>query len=131
MDDPREYVHLAGRVGRVGQLGAMLGDGGHVVSILKEEEANKMEVLAQTLGFEFTDLLLDNDIGIPRTEDGSIDTEKLDLERLRRYLEDTMTFLQADDPNVDMDAVQARMANLQDDQVEDDEDDDLDESVLQ
>lgn len=131
MDDPREYVHLAGRVGRVGQLGATLGDGGHVVSILKEEEANKMEVLAQTLGFEFTDLVLDNDIGIPRTDDGSIDTEKLDVERLRRYLEDTMTFLQADDPDVDMDAVQARMANLQDDQVEDDEDDDFDEDVLQ
>jgi len=129
MDDPREYVHLAGRVGRVGQLGATLGDGGHVVSILKEEEANKMEVLAQTLGFKFTDLVLDKDIGIPRTDDGSIDTEKLDVERLRRYLEDTMTFLQADDPSIDMDAVQARMATFKDDELEEDED--LDDDVLQ
>ena len=55
-DDPREYVHLAGRVGRVGQMGSVKGDGGHVVSILSEDDADKMDDLARDLCFDFVDL---------------------------------------------------------------------------
>jgi superfamily II DNA/RNA helicase len=56
MDDPRGYIHLDGRVGHVGQMGQMgsiHGSGGRVVCILKEDEAAKMETLADKLGLEF------------------------------------------------------------------------------
>jgi len=91
-DDPREYVHLAGRVGRVGQYGRALGDGGHVVSILKEEEASKMDELAAKLGFKFKDIDAAEDV-VKRCEDGSLDIESADVDKLRRYLEDTMTLV--------------------------------------
>jgi len=91
-DDPREYVHLAGRVGRVGQYGRALGDGGHVVSILKEEEASKMDELAAKLGFKFKDIDAAEDV-VKRCEDGSLDIEGADVDKLRRYLEDTMTLV--------------------------------------
>jgi superfamily II DNA/RNA helicase len=90
MDDPREYVHLAGRVGRVGQSGNVLGDGAHVVSILKEEEANKMNELADALGFEFTDIDATPDV-FSFVDDDSVETDKLSLEKMRRYLEDTVS----------------------------------------
>jgi superfamily II DNA/RNA helicase len=107
MDDPREYVHLAGRVGRVGQQGCVLGDGGHVISILKEEEADKMKVLAHSLGFEFTDIDTSFDL-VPRLEDGSIDTESTDFEKLRRMLEDTITLVElAEVPQVNPDAARS------------------------
>lgn len=101
MDDPREYVHLAGRVGRIGQMGSVLGGGGRVISILKEgEEAEQMEVLAKELGFEFTDKPAIEEDGVIRTEDGSVDVEGTDVEKLRRYLEDTMSLVSlADDPS--------------------------------
>ena len=75
MDDPREYVHLAGRVGRVGQEGSVRGSGGRVVSILKEEDAGNMDTLARELGFTFTDIEVDPEMLIPRTEDGEIDLD--------------------------------------------------------
>jgi superfamily II DNA/RNA helicase len=114
MDDPREYVHLAGRVGRVGQSGNVLGDGAHVVSILKEEEANKMNELAETLGFNFTDIEATQDVfkfgdydSIDTDEDDSLETDedkddaiapetatdKASLEKMRRYLEDTVSLV--------------------------------------
>jgi len=92
MDDPREYVHLAGRVGRVGQSGNILGDGAHVVSILKEEEASKMNELAEKLGFEFTDIDAEPDV-MPKDEDSSAPTDNRGLEKMRRYLEDTMNLV--------------------------------------
>ena len=100
MDDPREYVHLAGRVGRVGQMGSGRGGGGRVVSILKEGEAQNMDVLAKELGFEFTDLDsgFDSTVVAPISEDGEFDMEKTDLDEMRRYLEDTLTLLETDDP---------------------------------
>jgi superfamily II DNA/RNA helicase len=111
MDDPREYVHLAGRVGRVGQSGNILGDGAHVVSILKEDEANKMNELANTLGFEFTDIEatpdvfsfsdgdLDDDDDDDEDDDDSIERkvrietamDKSSLEKMRRNLEDSIS----------------------------------------
>jgi superfamily II DNA/RNA helicase len=97
MDDPREYVHLAGRVGRVGQMGSVRGSGGRVVSILKEDEAAKMETLAEELGFEFTDLELEPEMLIARTEDGEVDLENADVDKMRRYLEDTMNLLSAEE----------------------------------
>ena len=125
MDDPREYVHLAGRVGRVGQKGPVLGDGAHVVSILKEEEASKMDDLAKTLGFEFTDKEVEN----IDTVDVS-DAESLDVESARRFLEDTLTLLgTAEDPEIDPAAVAARAEAVGDaSDYDDDEDDDDDES---
>jgi superfamily II DNA/RNA helicase len=122
IEDPREYVHLAGRVGRIGQVGSVLGDGGHVISILPEKNAQKMQELADSLGFEFIDL----DTGfslLPKGEDGSIDTEKANVEDMRRYLEDQMTFL---DLAEDYDP-SGRTIDVTDSVVQDDEDDDDDE----
>lgn len=100
MDDPREYVHLAGRVGRVGQEGSVRGSGGRVVSILKEEDAGNMDTLARELGFTFTDIEVDPEMLIPRTEDGEIDLDSADVEKLRRLLEDTMNLVDlAEEPS--------------------------------
>lgn len=111
MEDPREYVHLAGRVGRVGQSGSVRGSGGRVVSILKDEDADKMDVLARELGFEFTDLAPvkvdvptislplndDDDDGDDDNDDDDrevgADMANTDVEKMRRYLEDTMSFI--------------------------------------
>ena len=126
MDDPREYVHLAGRVGRVGQMGSARGGGGRVVSILKEGEAQNMDVLAKELGFEFSDLdgTFDTPV-IRQSEDGDIDLEDSDLDEMRRYLEDTLNLLEADDPEVDLGAkdmvFDASYSDDDDDEGEDDE----------
>ncbi|GAX22830.1 hypothetical protein FisN_24Lh114 [Fistulifera solaris] len=126
MEDPREYVHLAGRVGRVGQLGTVQGDGGHVISILKEEDANQMDLLAKELGFDFTDVDASSveDIVILNAE-GKVDETMFDLEKTRRFLEDTLTLVEeAEDPVVDVDAIDAtRPQYVYDDEEEDDEKD--------
>jgi superfamily II DNA/RNA helicase len=125
MEDPREYVHLAGRVGRVGQLGTVQGDGGHVISILKEEDANQMDVLAKELGFDFTDVDASSveDIVILNAE-GKVDETMFDLEKTRRFLEDTLNLVEeAEDPVVDVDAIDAARSQY----VYDDEDDDEEE----
>jgi superfamily II DNA/RNA helicase len=120
-EDPREYVHLAGRVGRVGQRGSVRGSGGRVVSILKEEDAEKMETLSKELGFEFTDvepITVDSDISEivskltsieddeDTDEDDSVsggpisETSEFsnpdDLDKVRRYLEDAVSLLSTD-----------------------------------
>ena len=125
MDDPREYVHLAGRVGRVGQQGCVLGDGGHVISILRREDADRMDTLALELGFEFSDIDTSFDL-IPRLEDGSVDTESTDLENLRRYLEDTITLVdlvEGPDPAL----VDAAVADIPRDDGDDDDDEEEEE----
>jgi len=103
-EDPREYVHLAGRVGRVGQTGSVRGTGGQVLSILKSEDADKMEVLARELGFEFTDVA-PIDVEVPRLmtvsnddDEGDDDDEEemldpADLDKMRRFLEDTVSLV--------------------------------------
>lgn len=99
IDDPREYLHLAGRVGRVGHLTE-----GRVVSVLKETEAEKLEDLAKTLGFEFTDVPAPASDGIVRTKDGEIDESSVDIEALRRSFEDTIGLVDlADDPPAEND----------------------------
>lgn len=130
MDDPREYVHLAGRVGRIGQMGSVAGGGGRVISILKAgEEAEQMDTLAKTLGFDFIDSPSTVDDGIVRTEDGSIDVEGTDVEKLRRMLEDTMSLVNlADDPStIDVDASSATISDDDDDDDEEDDDDEDDD----
>lgn len=108
-EDPREYVHLAGRVGRVGQSGSVRGRGGRVISILKEEDARKMDVLADELGFEFTDVApVEADIPlIQLDDDGEADLENADVEKMRRYLEDTMSFISLADDGEEADSVPA------------------------
>eukprot|EP00531_Pseudo-nitzschia_arenysensis_P009491 CAMPEP_0116131184 /NCGR_PEP_ID=MMETSP0329-20121206/8871_1 /TAXON_ID=697910 /ORGANISM="Pseudo-nitzschia arenysensis, Strain B593" /LENGTH=763 /DNA_ID=CAMNT_0003625599 /DNA_START=137 /DNA_END=2428 /DNA_ORIENTATION=- len=101
-EDPREYVHLAGRVGRVGQTGSVRGTGGQVLSILKSEDASKMEILASELGFEFTDVK-PIDVEVPRLmtslsddDEGDDEEEMLDpsdLDKMRRFLEDTVSLV--------------------------------------
>lgn len=99
-DDPREYVHLAGRVGRVGQMGSAKGSGGRVIAVLKPDEAVKMDELAKNLGFEFTDIELDEEAVVMTEED---DENEMDVEKMRRYLEDTLNLVSlADDPATDV-----------------------------
>jgi superfamily II DNA/RNA helicase len=126
-EDPREYVHLAGRTGRIGQRGSVRGTGGRVVSILKEEDADKMNSLANELGFEFTDIEAANvDSDIERIfsnlasmeydddeeeeyDGGGVSSESVDfsspedLDKARRYLEDAVSLLGTDaDVTVDV-----------------------------
>jgi superfamily II DNA/RNA helicase len=127
MDDPREYVHLAGRVGRVGQMGSVRGGGGQVISVLREEEAGKMETLANELGFEFTDVEVAPQMVFSRTEDGEVDLENADVDKLRRYLEDTMSFgSSADDPEADSSSSTIDVA-YEEEEYDDDEDEKDDE----
>ena len=103
-DDPREYVHLAGRVGRIGQVGSVSGYGGRVTSILKEEEADKMIDLADALDFEFVDIRVtqkeNKEISVREDDEDDLgDWEGIDIEDMRRQFEDTLTLL--DDPDDD------------------------------
>mmetsp|Transcript_2613 Transcript_2613/g.5842 ORF Transcript_2613/g.5842 Transcript_2613/m.5842 type:complete len:144 (-) Transcript_2613:104-535(-) len=90
-NDPREYLHLAGRVGRIGQQGSVRGQGGRVTTILEEEEAPQFDALAEFLGFEFVDI---EPIQAEVTEESNV-------EDMRRFLEDTITLLgTVDEPEV-------------------------------
>jgi superfamily II DNA/RNA helicase len=147
-EDPREYIHLAGRVGRVGQRGSVRGSGGRVVSILQEQDADKMDAMAKELGFEFTDTssaAVDDDISriISRIttiddddddddEDGDdIDivadksdfTNPDDLDKVRRYLEDTVSLLTADGDEEVKEGGPTDVEFQNDDSSVDDEDD--------
>jgi superfamily II DNA/RNA helicase len=82
-NDPREYLHLAGRVGRIGQQGSVRGQGGRVTTILDRKEASQFDRLAEFLGFDFDDVApIQADV-----------TNESNVEDMRRYLEDTMTLL--------------------------------------
>lgn len=127
MDDPREYVHLAGRVGRVGQMGSVQGAGGRVISILKGDEAEKMEDLAKELNFNFTDISPIQEVVWARTEDGEVDIENTDVEKMRQLLEDTMNLMgDAVERTVDFDSIDRSQLDLDDD--DDDDEDDEDDS---
>lgn len=125
IDDPREYLHLAGRVGRVGHRAE-----GHVVSVLKQEEASKMDDLAKTLGFEFTDIEAPTaESLLARTADGEIDEDAIDYEKLRRAFEDTISFVDlAEDPLVEQSEIDARIASSDVDEVEEEDDDEEEDS---
>eukprot|EP00986_Skeletonema_menzelii_P014942 scaffold10633_cov130-Skeletonema_menzelii.AAC.2 len=82
-NDPREYLHLAGRVGRIGQQGSVRGQGGRVTTILDQDEAPKFDQMATFLGFDYEDVA-------PIKAEIS---EQSDVEDMRRYLEDTITLL--------------------------------------
>ena len=71
--------------------------GGQVISVLKEEQADDMKSLAEELGFEFNDIEIQPEMLITRTEDGEVDLENADVEKLRRYLEDTMSLLSVEE----------------------------------
>ena len=140
-DDPREYLHLAGRVGRIGQMGSVSGVGGRVTSILKPEEADQMDDMAQELGFTFTDFNYDDVASMggmskgPEATEGNGnngDGDDSEVERMRRYLEDTITLLDlAEEPEVDLDAVAERASSMSDDDDDyDDEEDDNDDEEI-
>jgi superfamily II DNA/RNA helicase len=113
-DDPREYLHLAGRVGRIGQQGSVRGQGGRVTTILDQNEASQFDKLAEFLGFDF------DDVAPIQAEV----TNESNVEDMRRYLEDTMTLLGTADASRDEPRI-----NFTDvvDEPEDTEDDDEDE----
>lgn len=83
-NDPREYLHLAGRVGRIGQQGSVRGQGGRVTTILDPDEEFKFDQMASFLGFHY------EDVAPIKAE---ISVEESDVEDMRRYLEDTITLL--------------------------------------
>ena len=97
-DDPREYLHLAGRVGRIGQMGSVSGSGGRVTSILRPSEAEKMVDLANALNFDFVDVEYEAD---------EVNAESSDVEDMRRFLEDTLTLVGlAEEPELDLDELE-------------------------
>ena len=112
-NDPREYLHLAGRVGRIGQQGSVRGRGGRVTTILDESEAPQFDELAEFLGFQYDD--------VPPIQ--AEVTEASDVEQMRRYLEDTITLLgTVDDPVVNYASEDASDVD-EDDDTDDDEED--------
>jgi len=82
-NDPREYVHLAGRVGRIGQQGSVAGKGGRVTTILDPADAQKMESMAEFLGFNLIDV---DPVKVEFNEESNV-------EDMRRFLEDSFTLL--------------------------------------
>jgi superfamily II DNA/RNA helicase len=133
MDDPREYVHLAGRVGRVGQTGSVAGSGGRVISILKEDEAGKMSELARELGFQFIDVEPTQE-DLPSLESKSSDFREGDIDKLRRYFEDKLTLLElGEDPEIDIESLvdvgnaAGKSEGTDDDEEEEEEEEDDDE----
>ena len=134
-DDPREYVHLAGRVGRVGQTGSVRGTGGQVLSILKSEDADKMDSLAKDLGFEFTDVA-PIDVEVPRLatpaddddDDEDEDEELLDpsdLDKMRKFLEDTVSLasveVEGEEISDESSAIDTTSVQTDDEEIDDDE----------
>ena len=141
-EDPREYIHLAGRVGRVGQTGSVFGTGGQVFSILKSEDGPKMDTLAKELGFEFNDIAAptvdipkfgfaaDDDDDRDDDDDDDNDEEKVeellnpnDLDKIRRYLEDTVTLGSSDEELDDSDSSIIDTTSVQVDDIDDEEED--------
>lgn len=121
VDDPREYIHLAGRVGRVGQMGSAKGIGGRVVSIVRQEDASKLDDLADELGFEFEDVLIPGETLVNEGEE-----DIFDIEKARRFLEDTISLVDlVDEPDIDMEKVKERERQMT--YYDDEDDDDLDE----
>jgi superfamily II DNA/RNA helicase len=118
MDDPREYLHLAGRVGRVGHRAK-----GHVVSVLKQDEGSKMDELAKLLGFDIVDIEAPTaESLLSRNSDGEIDETAIDYEKLRRAFEDSISFVELTEEPALPDP--ASINYLESNTMEDDDDDD-------
>ena len=114
-DDPREYLHLAGRVGRIGQMGSVAGGGGRVTSILRPDEAEQMVDLAEELNFDFIDV--EYAMGV--------DSTSSDVEDMRRYLEDTLTLVElTDELELDLDELDKNRPVIEYDDDDDDEEED-------
>jgi len=114
VDDPREYLHLAGRVGRIGQLGSVSGSGGRVTSILRPDEADQMTKLADELNFSFLDV-----------EYESEQVDESNVEDMRRFLEDTISLVSlTDEPDIDLDEVEKNRPILEYDDNDDEDDED-------
>lgn len=119
-NDPREYLHLAGRVGRIGQMGSVSGTGGRVTSILLPKEAEEMSKLAKELNFKFVD--------IPYVASDELIKEDSDVESLRRYLEDKITLMNlADDLDINLDEIDQKRTSddlsFEEDDSDEEEDD--------
>jgi len=137
-EDPREYIHLAGRVGRVGQVGSVRGAGGQVFSILKSEDGPKMDFLAKELGFDFRDVSA-VEVDIPKmktitTSDDRDDHDRDDEEKddtilldpngvdeMRRYLEDTVALLSLEGDVADNDSSIKNNKSVQLDEINEDD----------
>jgi len=130
-NDPREYLHLAGRVGRIGQMGSISGTGGRVTSILQPDQADQMDKLAKSLNFEFTDV---ESVSVEYDPDNLNEKSVNDF---RRYLEDSIMLLNVTDDtdiggrlntfNNDEDNVSKNNDDDYDDDDDDDDDDDYDD----
>ncbi len=60
-----------------------------------------MDELARSLGFTFTDMEAPSEQAYSRRPDGEIDEDAIDIEKLRRSLEDTLSLVElAEDPAV-------------------------------
>ena len=117
-NDPREYLHLAGRVGRIGQQGSVRGQGGRVTTILDVSESPRFQELAEFLGFQYDD--------VPPLQ--AEVTEESDVEDMRRYLEDTITLLgTVDDPVANYASADTSDVDEVDDSYDSDDDDDEEE----
>jgi superfamily II DNA/RNA helicase len=120
-DDPREYLHLAGRVGRIGHTSR-----GRVISVLTEAVAPQLDILAATLGFTFQDVeapkepfdyVIREGIDEEGEETMLVDctgTKGGDVEKLRRFLEDTYA-LMANDEEEDLPQQPSSLSNDDDD----------------
>jgi hypothetical protein len=120
----------------VGQIGSVRGGGGRVVSILSEDEAEKMEEMARELKFDFVDVGEPLPESFSRDTDSALEVDKENVEELRQRLEDTMTLLDlAEDIAVDLDQLDDVTGgvddNDDDDDDEDEEDDDDEEKSYQ
>jgi superfamily II DNA/RNA helicase len=118
-NDPREYLHLAGRVGRIGQQGSVRGQGGRVTTILDQKEASQFDRLAEFLGFDF------DDVAPIQAEV----TNESNVEDMRRYLEDTMTLLGTADASRDEPRINFT-DEVDEPEVTEDDDDDEEENGI-
>lgn len=112
--DPREYLHLAGRVGRIGQQGSVTGQGGRVTTILNPEDASKYDSMANFLGFKYADV---EPLKAEITKDSNID-------EARRNLEDMLTLI---DLAPDREVNEEVLAQFDPENVEEYDDDDDDD----
>jgi len=101
--DPREYIHLVGRLGRIGQSNT-IETTRRVTCILQPSEQIQMDILAKTLNFTIHDLnLTQPHLPSIYTNDDQLYDQDLDetqVQNLKRYFEDKITLL--DDINLDL-----------------------------
>merc|ERR1712176_377361 len=110
------------------------GTGGQVLSILKSEDADKMDSLAKDLGFEFTDVA-PIDVEVPRLatpaddDDDEDEDEELvdpsDLDKMRKFLEDTVSLasveVEGEEISDESSAIDTTSVPTDDEEIDDDE----------